>query len=159
MRKSILLFAAAFIAVLALTGCEPDTETSNWLKNTTWKADLSGKQFIDHFADDYPESDGTVTSGEIVLRFTGDGYRLSIECEGGLSLHFQAVTKIFPDYKFPKLLFPVSWSEKDGKPVDVIYETGIFSEDLKTLHFDSFRSMRSKFGSYYIFKDVDFTRK
>ena len=49
-------------------------------------------------------------------------------------------------------------NEKDGKPVDVIYETGIFSEDLKTLHFDSFRSMRSKFGSYYIFKDIDFTR-
>ena len=158
MRKSILLFAAAFIAILALTGCEPDTETSNWLKNTTWKADLSGKQFIDHFDDDYPESDGTVTSGEIVLRFTGDGFRLSIECEGDLSLHSRAVTRIFPDYKFPKLLFPVSWSEKDGKPVDVIYETGIFSEDLKTLHFDSFRSMRSKFGSYYIFKDVDFTR-
>ena len=57
-----------------------------------------------------------------------------------------------------KMQFTFADREKDGKPVDVIYETGIFSEDLKTLHFDSFRSMRSKFGSYYIFKDIDFTR-
>lgn len=159
MKKTILLFAAAFIAVLALTGCEPDTESSNWLKNTTWKADLSGKQFIDHFDDDFPESEGTVTSGEIVIHFTGNGFRVRIDSEGDSSLHSQLVAKISPDYKFPKLLFPVSWAERDGKPVDVIYDTGIFSEDLKTLHFDSFRSRPSKFGSYFVFKDLDFARK
>ena len=74
----------------------------------------------------------------------------------------------FGDMKFEPGLLPSQFDEKgeagvafefNGKPVDVIYDTGIFSEDLKTLHFDSFRSRPSKFGSYFVFKDLDFARK
>ena len=143
MKKLTLLIAAAIFAVMTLTGCEPDRESSGWLKGTTWKAILD-------------EDNG---DGSIKIHFTQNGYRLNIDARYN---KVRAITRFFPDYEYPTLYFPISWDEEDGKPVNVIYNIGTISEDLKTIHFDSFRDRGYTIGSfsgYNEYKDIDFIRQ
>ena len=131
-------------AALSFTSCAPSTESSGWLKGTTWKADVAGDN----------------GEGYIKIHFYAiGGYKLDIHTNESET---HLVTTMSPDYDFPTLYFPIEWDVEDDKPVNVIYNTGTFSEDFKTLHFDTFRDRSFKIGdsSYYKeYKDIDFIRK
>ena len=144
MKKLILLMAAAAIAAMTLTSCEPDIENSSWLKGTTWKASLVGQKGM--------SPDEPLTKGWIKIHFTSNGYQLRIDSP------FSKVilnTRLFPDYDYPTLYFPIEWEEVDKKPVNIVYNIGTFSEDLKTIHFDTFKD-RGGYNEYY---DIDFIRQ
>lgn len=156
--KTTTLIATVIFAAMALCACAPSTESSDWLKGTTWKADLAGIQY--HFNGpkgffDYQ----TLEEGSITIHFTTNGYKLQIDSK---SLEELTVTKMFPDYDFPTLYFPISWKEENKQPVDIIYNTGTMSEDFKTIHFETFRDKGHDWGdyvSYNEFKDLVFTRE
>lgn len=158
MKKLILFIAAAFIAAVALTGCAPSTESSDWLKGTTWKADLSGVQYRDNGIFGLRDNYETLEDGYISIHFTTNGYRLHVSTKSMESIEW---TRIFPDYDFPSLYFPISWEEENKKPVNIIYDVGTISEDFKTIHFETFRN-KYTFGDqicFHEFKDVVFRRK
>ena len=157
MKKLILLAAAAFVAALTLTSCEPDTESSGWLKHTSWKADLAGKQIIWDSFGIQQESD--ITEGFISIRFSGSGYTMRASCSGNNEFRVQSITKIFPDYDYPKLLFPYPYKSNDGEEL-IEYSTGVISEDLKSIHFDSFviGHQNTGDGSFWTVRDVTFRR-
>ena len=158
MKKLILFIAAAFIAAVALTGCAPSTESSDWLKGTTWKADLAGIQYRFNGPKGFFDYQ-TLEEGSITIHFTTNGYKLQIDSK---PLEDLMVTKMFPDYDFPTLYFPISWKEENKQPVDIIYNAGTMSEDFKTIHFESFRDKGHDWGdyvSYNEFKDLVFTRE
>lgn len=159
MKKLILFIAAAFIAAVALTGCAPSTESSGWLKGTTWKADLAGVQYRENGRMGLSEDYQTLEDGYITIHFTTNGYKLQID-----SKYMKAIVwaKLFPDYDFPSLYFPISWEEENKQPVNIIYNVGTLSDDFKTIHFESFRDKGHDWGDYISFtefKDLVFRRK
>ena len=157
MKKLTLLIAAAFIAAMTLTSCEPDIESSGWLKGTTWKADLAGKQII--WNDFGIEHKSDITEGFISIRFSGSGYTMRASVSGNSEFRVQQITKIFPDYDYPSLMFPYPYKTKDGQEL-VEYSTGVISEDLRSIHFDSFviGYQNTGDGSFWTVRDVIFTR-
>lgn len=159
MKKLTLFMAAAFIAAMTLTGCVPSTESSSWLKGTTWKADLSGVQCRDIGIKGLSEDYRTMEDGVITIHFTTNGYKLQIDSEDMKAIVW---AKVFPDYDFPSLYFPISWEEENKQPVNIIYNVGTISEDFKTIHFETFRDKGLDWGDYISFtefKDVVFRRK
>ena len=150
MKKLTLFMAAAFIAAMALTGCAPSTESSDWLKGTTWKADLAGVQCTANH--DTWVDGGIIDEGFIKIHFTITGYRLAIEYSQGVGKSMTStVSRLSPDYNYPELNFPFVVGGDEDNP-EIEYSTGIISEDFKTIHFDTFKTRFS------VFRDIDFTR-
>ena len=159
MKKLILLIAAAVIAAMALTGCETDIENSSWLKGTTWKADLAGKSYQTNEMMGLFPGEAPISEGSIKIHFTSSGYTLRVDAPYEKVI---LTTRLFPDYEYPTLYFPIEWDEVDNKPINIIYNIGTISEDLKTIHFDSFRSKGhdwSTWSSYTVYEDIDFIRQ
>ena len=162
MKKLTLFMAASFIAAMALTGCAPSTESSDWLKGTTWKADLAGNTVIEELNGRSIEQ--TVREGTARIRFTGGGYIMRIDIELGSdegdsssALNSQQITRVFPDYAYPELFFPFPIGETKDDPT-CAYSTGIISEDFKSIHFESFILSRFKSGPSFVAKNITFTR-
>lgn len=163
MKNLSLTVFAAFLAVIALCGCQPDPASEGWLKHTTWKADMAGKTVTEVFDDS--EFDNTVREGSILIKFSGNGYSMNVDLDyvsdspdynGGF--YSRTITKLFPDYDYPELQFPfVVGGSKDNPEIE--YSTGIISEDLKSIYFESFYlSKGSTIMGPIVAKDITFTR-
>ena len=163
MKKLFLLMAVAVFAAMTLTSCETDIESSGWLKGTTWKADLAGKSYKENERMGLFPGETPISEGLIKIHFTSNGYTLNIDVRydiGGAESNLR--TRVFPDYEYPTLYFPIEWDEVDKKPVNIVYNVGTISEDLKTIHFDEFRTRGYNWGdytSYTVYEDVDFIRQ
>ena len=104
-------------------------------------------------------SETTLSEGYILIHFTANGYRLRIDTDFSKVI---LTTKLFPDYDYPTLYFPIEWDEVDKTPVNIVYNIGTISEDRKTIHFDTFRERGHDWGdftSYTVYEDVDFIRQ
>ena len=149
MKKLTLMMAAAFISVVALTGCTPSTESSDWLKGTIWEADLIGKQVSVGSLD----GDRKINGGMIKIQFSSQGYQLNyvFSAELGITSQGEITSRRFPDYNFPELVLPiVVGGDKDDPKIE--YCTGIMSNDFNAIHFDTLST------GNVVFKDITFVR-
>ncbi|MBP5504965.1 MAG: hypothetical protein J6X89_02550 [Bacteroidales bacterium] len=149
MKKLTLLIAAAFISAMALTSCIPSTESSGWLKGTTWEADLVGKQV----SYGYMDGEHTINGGLMKIHFSSQGYKLIYEFSAdlGITSQGQITSRSFPEYSFPELNIPFTIGD-DKDDQETVYSTGIFSDDLDEIYFDELNT-----GNMVI-KDVTFIR-
>ena len=148
MKRQTLILVAFICALFSLSGCDDDTSSSAaWLKNTGWEANLDGYVL-----------DGESISGKIRLFFRNGGYEFVggyghfNETWGTYDHGFRTESKTAPEYDFPKVTFNMT----DGPEEAAVYNTGILSDDLKVIHFDTFK-LFSLDGDE--FKNIDFVRK
>ena len=147
---------AAVIASL-LCSCTRDTSNSSWLVGTVWEADLAGREY----------EGGTLRDGIVRIKFTNPGYQYYADLQSktssgslGPGLSTYVHSRIEVEYDFPSITIPFVDSEKskDDNVVIGYYNTGFFSEDLKTLHFDTFTVFQGSFDTI-VFQDVTFFSK
>ena len=104
---------------------------------------------------------GTLKDGVVRIQFNNPGYRYLAEFQSGTARTSSSInSRIEVEYDFPSISIPFVDNEKSKDDVVVIvyYNTGKFSEDLKTLHFDTFTVSQDSFSTV-AFQDVTFTRK
>ena len=151
------------VAVIAslLCSCTHDTSNSSWLVGTVWEADLAGREYGDQI----------VSEGYARLLFKQSGYKYLTSMQTGQpgsgnelgnngKVESIVESKIEVEYDFPSISIPFVDNIKstDDALVIAYYNTGIFSEDLKTLHFDTFTVFQGSFDTI-VFQDVTFFRK
>ena len=147
MKRQILILASLFCALFSLSSCEVDTSSSAWLNGTGWEADLKGYVL-----------DGESISGSLRLYFKNGGYEFQggygqfNEAWGTYNNSFRTLSETLPEYDFPKLVFTLD----PGSGESAVSNTGILSDDLKSIHFDSF-SLPGEGGDS--FTDLNFVRK
>lgn len=147
MKRQILILAALFCALVSFTSCEVDTSSSSWLDGTGWEADLKGYVL-----------DGESISGSLRLYFKNGGYEFQggygqfNEAWGTYNNSFRTFSETLPEYDFPKLVFTMDLGSGEG----AVSNTGILSDDLKSIHFDSFKLPGEGGDS---FTDLNFVRK
>ena len=142
----------AILMVLALSSC--DKQNDGWLKLTIWEADLAGRDV---------EGFGVLTKGLMRYKFNLSGYTFQCELVSGATdsdglyggSRFTSQTQFTGEieYKYPSVAIPFNYKDESGTET-VYYNEGTFTEDDKTLHFDSFMISRD-----FIVPDVDFIRK
>jgi hypothetical protein len=151
MKKHLLLFAFAIVAVLAFVGCEADPSSSNWLKRTNWEADVNGKE-CEGFAS------GTIREGGVRISFSGNGYTMFYDFSVGKSVSSgKVISESFPDYNDAELYLPFDYVDETGQKQQII-STGKISADHKTIHFDSLIIDNSPERGMTFIKDVSFVR-
>ena len=147
MKRQTLILVAFICALFSLSSCEVDTSSSAWLNGTGWEADLKGYVL-----------DGESISGSIRLYFKNGGYEFQAgygqfnEAWGTYNNSFRTFSETLPEYDFPKLVFTLD----PGSGESAVSNTGILSDDLKSIHFDSF-SLPGEGGDS--FTDLNFVRK
>lgn len=147
MKRQTLILVAFICAIFSLSSCEVDTSSASWLKNTGWEANLDGYVL-----------DGESISGTIRLIIRNEGYEFVggyghfNESWGTYDHGFRTEFKSAPEYDFPRLVFNMTNSAEET----AVYNTGTLSEDLKVIHFDSFKIFSNDVDE---FKNIDFVRK
>ena len=143
----------ALLMVLTLSSCD-NKKNDGWLKLTIWEADLAGRDV---------EGFGVLTKRLLRYKFNITGYTFQCELGSGTTdsdglfdgSRFMSRTQFTGEieYKYPSVAIPFNYKDESGTET-VYYNEGTFTEDDKTLHFDSFMISRD-----FIVPDVDFIRK
>ena len=147
MKRQILILATLSLAIISFTSCEVDTSSSSWLNGTGWEADLKGYVL-----------NGESISSSLRLYFKNGGYEFQggygqfNEAWGTDNNNFRTFSETLPEYDFPKLMFTLDL----GSGESAVSNTGILSDDLKSIHFDSFKLPGEGGDS---FANLNFVRK
>lgn len=102
--------------------------------------------------------DGESISGSFRLYFKNGGYEFQAgygqfnEAWGTYNNSFRTFSETLPEYDFPKLVFTLD----PGSGESAVSNIGILSDDLKSIHFDSFKIFSNDVDE---FKNIDFVRK
>ena len=147
--KRVLLLIVALMPLMLLGSCDIDTDSDAWLNRTVWQADLAGVEVVD-----YSGEVSKVESGSMRLMFRSVGYNLVYECRlkgYNAAGSVQSLTPV--EYGFPTVIVFVEY--KDEYDVEhLLRNIGTVSDDLKTLHFDSFQTSPTSL----VFTNLDLKR-